>query len=239
MQWSFGIITDGTAKPRIDRIIASIRREPIKEYEIIIVGGEPWAAHKDVVHIPFDEAAYPPQHITKKKNLITAASKFENVCYLHDYLELCPGWYSGFQTFGNDWKICMTRMANLHGQRFRDWTLEPLAGLVKDSYSCLLPYDVTDLSRYQYISGAYWCAKKNIMQEIPQDERRHWGSAEDIEWSRRANLKYDFSMNPHSEVHLLKEKGVVFGPASPDHIAYLRREKPQRGRFVWQDLNLP
>lgn len=236
MKFSIGVITDGTQDTRVCHIISSIRALAMPEYEIIVIGGGPIPA-PDVVHIPFDETAYPPQHITKKKNQITAAAKYDNVVYLHDYIEFMPDWYQGFIAFGDAWDICMTKIINLHGQRWIDWLLEPTAARVTDSYSCMLPYDVTDLSYYQYISGAYWVAKKHVMQEFPQDERRHWGSAEDIEWSRRVNRKYQFSMNQNSTVHLLKEKPPIFGPAHENKIAELRT-RPERQRFVWQDLDI-
>ena len=235
--FSFGIITAGDESARIGKTIESIERENIQEYEIIIVGGVPIAG-KNVRHIPFDEASRVAQWITGKKNIITAAAKFENIVYMHDYFTLDPGWYQGFLQFGDDWRVCMNKIVTPHGLRHIDWVLCPTAARVTDSYSALLPYDVTDLSYYQYISGAYWVAKKSLMQEFPLDERRHWGSAEDLEWSKRVNLKYEFSMNPHSQVRMLKDKHPTFGLAHENKIAELRA-RPCRQRFVWQDLDLP
>ena len=70
---------------------------------------------------------------------------------------------------------------------------------------------MTHLSRYMYISGAYWVAKKNIMEEFSLDENRLWGDAEDVDWSIRVREKYNFSMNINSTVHLSKQKDRVFG----------------------------
>jgi len=131
---------------------------------------------------------------------------------MHDYLQLEPGWYEGFEKFGEDYKVCMTRMIQPNGQRFRDWTLwagdSPKLGL--DSHECLLPYDVTHLSKFMYISGAYWIAKKDVMREFPLDEMRIWGQGEDVEWSHRVRKKYDFSINAMSCVKLMKPKDPIF-----------------------------
>jgi hypothetical protein len=37
-----------------------------------------------------------------------------------------------------------------------------------------------------------------------------WGQSEDVEWSLRIREKYDFSMNKHSSVQLLKYKDRAF-----------------------------
>jgi acyl-coenzyme A synthetase/AMP-(fatty) acid ligase len=56
------------------------------------VGGNNDFNGNDIVHIPFDETQK-PMWITKKKNLITQNSKYENLVFLHDYIILNNGWY--------------------------------------------------------------------------------------------------------------------------------------------------
>jgi hypothetical protein len=69
---------------------------------------------------------------------------------------------------------------------------------------------MTHLSKYLYFSGAYWVGKKDIMTEFPLNENLLWGQSEDVEWSLRIREKYDFSINKHSSVQLLKYKDRAF-----------------------------
>jgi hypothetical protein len=48
------------------------------------------------------------------------------------------------------------------------------------------------------------------MTEFPLNENLLWGQSEDVEWSLRIREKYDFSMNKHSSVQLLKYKDRAF-----------------------------
>lgn len=86
---------------------------------------------------------------------------------------------------------------------------------------CLIPYEMTHLSKYQYISGTYWVAKRDVMLEFPLDENLSWGEGEDVVWSKNVRNKYIFSMNPHSTVKSLKFKDTVFSVASEETIKKL------------------
>ena len=90
---------------------------------------------QDIVHIPFDEDSGLAGNeqwckenqikrggwITKKKNLITDQAKYENVVYIHDYHAVMPGWFANFVVFGDEWDVCMNRVEDIWGNRFRDW----------------------------------------------------------------------------------------------------------------------
>jgi hypothetical protein len=78
-------------------------------------------------------------------------------------------------------------------------------------HNCLLPYSITGLSKYMYISGGYWIAKLNVMKEFPLDERLFWGEGEDVIWSKIVRKKYNFDMNENSTVRIIKSgKDRVF-----------------------------
>jgi hypothetical protein len=47
-----------------------------------------------------------------------------------------------------------------------------------------------NLKKYQYFSGAYFVAKKSVMQELPLNETLFWGHGEDMEWCDRYKKKY-------------------------------------------------
>jgi len=220
MDFTFGVVTGGGSDNWINKLIDSIEKQNIPNYEIVIVGGDN-VDRKNVVHIPFDESIK-PKWITKKKNLITKHAKYENVVYMHDYIYLDDNWYGGFLKNGDDFKSCMNVITNEDGTRFRDWTLEfTIHRIYPLNYRFLIPYGMTHLSKWMYFSGAYWVAKKFIMQEFPLDENRVWGQSEDVMWSKIYREKYNFSINPHSAVHLMKQQDAVFGYPNEEDLEFL------------------
>ena len=152
--------------------------------------------------------------LLEKKNIITDKSSFENIVFMHDYLLLHKNWYKGFVNFGNDFEIAMNKILNPDKSRYRDWTLWPhndssVDEIIADN-ACLLPYDVSNLSKYMYISGAYWVAKKYVMEEFPLNENFSMGESEDVEWSKRIREVYKFSFNKYSKTFLQKIKNPQF-----------------------------
>jgi hypothetical protein len=222
MKFSFGIITAGNPD-RIKQISDSIQSQiPEDCYEIIVVGGQPLDL-TNLRHLSFDESIK-DKWITRKKNMITSEARFENIVYMHDYIKLCPEWYKGFLQFGDDYFLCMNRIINPDGTRYRDWTLwaEDANGLGVPSLSFLLPYEEESLSRYMYFSGAYWVAKKNIMVENPLDESLSWGYGEDVVWSKKVRANYKFSINAMSTVELIVPHGPAFTEISKEDLLSLR-----------------
>lgn len=212
MKFTFGIITDGANENNLSLVVDSIKKQNIPFYEIIIVGKSNIIVDKN---IQFDESIK-DKWITKKKNLITESAKYENIVYMHDYVVLNKEWYLGFKKFGNMFDVCMTRILNLDGTRFRDWCIHDPSPL-GNSYTGIIPYDIVHLSKYMYFSGTYWVAKKQVMEEFKLDETLCWGQSEDIVWSKQITSKYDFSMNTFSTVSLLKQKDLVVKDYSQGH----------------------
>ena len=220
MNFTFGIVTGGTEDARVNAIIDTIEEQKIPEYEVIVSG--PSSVRRDrTTVLPFDTTQRPHPWITAQKNQITKHAKHDNVVYMHDYIVFEPGWYEGQLKAGDNFAVRMDKMVNPDGARFRDWTLDPFEAKIA-GHACLLPYDVGDLSRFMYISGSYWIAKRALMVEFPQHEGLYWGCAEDLEWSSRVRAVHEFSMNTNSSVRLLKQKSPVFGPAHNGHIQALR-----------------
>ena len=199
LDFSFGIITVGKEDQRINEIIDSIENELIPNYEVVIVGNSNIKRNKTTV-IPFEDKTELPW-ITKKKNIITENSQYENIVYLHDYIKLCSGWYLGYLNFGNDFAVCMNKIENLDGTRFRDWCI----------IGAVIPYEIAEARIHNiiYYSGSYWVAKKKVMIEIPQNESLFYGQAEDYDWSDRIRKKYKFSLNLNSTVQLMKQKSAI------------------------------
>ena len=230
MNFTFGITTTPQSSIALQQIVDSITNENIPNFEIIIVGGNEAYDDGTMKVIPFDESIK-KFWITKKKNLITQHARYESIVYMHDYLVLKPGWYEGFLKFGNDFTICMTKVENADGTRYRDWCLykldtDPLG--VPDP-QLLLPYEFKNLSHLMYISGAYWIAKKSIAEKYPQNENVMWGDSEDIEWSKRARQD-KFYMNEYSAVKLMKWKHPVFIEPTPSTYELLRKLNDAAGK---------
>ena len=122
MDFTFGIVTSGLNDRFLSIIINDIKCLNIPNYEIIIVGGN--TEFDGVKHIKFDERQK-PMWITKKKNIITENSIYENIVYTHDYITFDKKWYEEFLKFGNDFDVCMNRINNSDGSRYRDWVLWP------------------------------------------------------------------------------------------------------------------
>jgi hypothetical protein len=224
MDFTFGIITGGNDF-MINEIIDSIEKELIPNYEILIVGVSN-ITRKNVRVINFDENSR-PSWITKKKNIITNESKYENIVYLHDYIKLIDGWYQGQLKSGDNFHVRMDKIINNNGERFRDWSIWPHNGNNMDQFigrDCLIPYNMTHLSKYMYISGSYWIAKKSVMIEFPLDENLSWGHGEDVLWSKKIREKYDFNMNINSSVFIMKKsKDRAFGEPNNEKIEILKK----------------
>jgi hypothetical protein len=195
MNWTFGIITGGQQENNINQIIDSIELEQIPNYEIIIIGSCNTNRNNTMI-LPFDETIK-SKWITRKKNIISAASRFNNICYLHDYVMLNPGWYDNFVKFGDYWDVCMNKIINFDGTRFRDWVLW---------YPKFVNYNDTSQIKKMYVSGTYFCAKKQFMLKNKLNENLCWGQGEDVEWSIRVRNFWNYKCNPNSSVRFLQQK---------------------------------
>jgi hypothetical protein len=232
IDFTFGIVSSGSKDDNLNKIIDSIENQNIPNYEIIIVGNSEIKRKKTKL-IQFDESIK-TSWITKKKNIITNHSQFENIVYLHDYIKFQDDWYEGFLKFGNNFDICMNKIINYDGTRYRDWCLcmwnDPnidgqynklISEIVEPGMKCLLPYDEDRFTKHMYFSGAYWVAKKNVMLEFPLNEKLIWGQGEDVVWSMEVRKKYNFSMNKYSAVELLKYKDTILNFADNETIQKL------------------
>lgn len=229
MDFTFGIITGNGSINNILSIIQDIEKLNIPKYEVVVVGGS-HISHKNVVHVPFDDSIK-TGWITRKKNLITENAKFENIVYAHDYITYDDNWYSGFKQFGNDFDVCMTKIINADGTRFRDWLIWPhndnkMDDIMARQRGCMIPYHLTHLSRYMYISGAYWVAKKRVMEKHPLDETLCWAESEDVVWSKRVRQEFDFKMNTLSSVKMRKYKCKIFNEADEKTIEDILELEP-------------
>jgi hypothetical protein len=218
--WTFGIITDGNNPERVEDIVQNIHSQftTDDEFEIIIVGFKRdgrYLGRRRVLEVEFDETVK-PAWITKKKNIVAEMAAHPNVCLMHDYVTIGSNWCNDFKNFGYDWKSCVTPIYNTNGRLFRFWcTAGHDAGVdMQDDlegrfgFRCMRA-GLRGFERWQYYSGAFFCAKKEVLEKVPLNEDLVWGESEDIEWSRRMYLEYGenaFACNVHASAFLLKKK---------------------------------
>lgn len=213
MDFTFGICCTKANINFHKRIIASIEKQNIPNYEIIFVGEECFfEINKKTLNFIYFDESIKPNWITKKKNLIAKFAKYENIVFMHDYIVFDDQWYEGYLKHGNDFEVCMNKIYNLDGKRNIDWLIY-YQDLQLPKGEQLLPYS-ENFSEIMYIPGFFWVAKKNLMKEFPLNENLSWGEAEDVEWSKRVRQKYNFSINAHSSVKFLKQKEYTLNEMS-------------------------
>jgi len=224
MEFTFGIITNGYNDDLINKIITSIENNKIPIYEIIIIGNTKIPTNEKVKIFYFNEQIK-EGWITRKKNIIAKNAQYENIVFLHDYIEFNSDWYEGFLKFGNNFQFCINKIINVNGNRFRDYSLFPYkVDYLNIHYSpddinpyfsenCLLPYDFVNnikTNKYMYVSGAYYVIKKNIANLFLLNENLVWGKGEDVEFSKRLhNNGIIIQCNKFSSVKLLKHKESI------------------------------
>ena len=231
MEFTFGIITDGINDHFINQTIQSIYNNNIEIYEIIIVGNSNIVQNDKIKVIPFDENIK-KSWITKKKNIIAENAKFENIVIMHDYIILENDWYSGFIKWGNNFDICVNRIKNNDGTRYRDYVIarDLMYNMPDYIESCLLPYDFENneiSNKFMYVSGSYYVIKKNIALDFKLNEKLIWGQGEDYELSMRLHkAKIIIKCNSFSTISLLKQKyqGDFFYKELPMHMALKLKE---------------
>jgi len=223
-QWTFGIIStdiifddNGFMPNTLYDSVQSIQKLniPKEDYEIIIVGKN--SLDKDVEFngikfITFDEDKK-PKWITKKKNIIIDNALYENLIIIHDYVSFDNEWYKGFQNFDTEWDVCMCKIYNNDGIRWRDWILWWCAHApYRLEYNgVLLPpnrllYDDTRfINSDMYINGTVIIGKKNFLIKNKFNEELVWGQGEDCEWSQRCRPYWKYKMNTNSKLRLLKQ----------------------------------
>lgn len=202
MNWTIGIVTDGTQDERLKIVLDSIYKSASfteDAYEVIVCGNTKIQTCKV---IPFDESIK-PGWITKKKNLIVHFAKYKNLILMHDYIAFDDNWFNGWHTFDTDrpWDVCMTPIINYDGSRFRDYCYWPPR-----------PIDYNDWThnKEQYISGAYYAIRKQYALANPLDESLVHCAGEDVEFSLRVRDTWDYKCNVHSTVRLLKYKDTHY-----------------------------
>lgn len=80
INFSFGICTNNGSYNR--KIVESIKKLNIPNYEIIFIGQSNIESDKHIINVEFNENLK-PKWLNKKKNLITKYAKYENIVYIY------------------------------------------------------------------------------------------------------------------------------------------------------------
>ena len=95
----------------------------------------------------------------------------------------------------------MNSIINTDGSRYRDWVIWDDPDYAGFPQTALPPYTY-DKTQFMYVSGAYWIARKYVMEDIPLNEKLFWCEGEDVEWSLKMRKKYKYVFNKYSFVDM-------------------------------------
>jgi hypothetical protein len=203
MNFSFGILTKYENGNQLQEVFDSIHNLKIPNYEIVVVGGEKRENKDNIKYILFDENQK-NGWVTKKKNVISRNSSYDNLVLMHDYFVFDENWYKNFLEFGDDWDLSSCAQHLINGKRhFTDWVTWDSPFFPRYT---TLNYDDWSHTMYMYQSGGFLVAKTKLILENPFNENLTWGQADDVEWSLRVRNKCKWVCNgksivKHNKVH--------------------------------------
>lgn len=221
MNVTFGIVTSGKSDELVNEIINGVEAQeiPLSSYEVLVIGpSKVERTNTRVIYEPHSEN-HPIRSergwITRKKNLIATHAQMEWLVFLHDYVSIGEGWYSGWVRFlkeNSEFELGVNYIYTLEGSRHSDWVLNPLDMWLifpefraqPNNWDVLLPVEENRLNAFQYLSGGFWVASRKFSLEHPQLEELGWGEYEDVRWCKSIRTKHKFLFNPYSHCKLLK-----------------------------------
>lgn len=189
--WSFLIITNGKRPAKLRREIESIEALNIPAYEILVGGEPPADLPPGVGTAPAVDAARNGR-LGEMRNVLTAAARFDHLVVVDDDFIFHPDFFSGLQTYGEDWDVLAVRILNPDGTRFWDWaTHGGPRGHV------LLNYDEQD--EHVYNTGGLCLLKSYVADRVKWDDGRGFYQGEDVDFAARLRAAgYRPKFNRHS-----------------------------------------
>ena len=221
--WTFWIITNWERIEWIEKVIQSILKQEIPNFEIIIC----WKLiDKSIIekynlkYVEFtekDEIWW----ITRKKNLVVQNAKYENLMIMHDKIILDDNWYNWMQKYWNNFESLSCITKNIEGKRYSDWKVvlwKDLYFIKNKIYSKIrknvdkwvykesLWFDqyylnYNDWDVHSSIVGHFNILKKKVATQVCWDENLYWNCAEDVALSSDINVNgFLNKFNPYSGV---------------------------------------
>lgn len=191
--WSFGILTAGQS-PAAQQIILEILRSCPEPKEIIVCGPLPDGAPSDPRIRQIDlERQEPRGWITRKKNLIADAARYDNLCILHDRFVFPENFFSSMQRYGQTFSVITFPQAYFPDSsrafmlRYPDYQVLLDAGkypqrgggkIFNSDNIFHLKYD--DFYPSSFCCGGLYVAKKALWNMVRQDESLFHCEWEDV-----------------------------------------------------------
>lgn len=234
--WTFGILTAGPS-PNAERMVREILALELPAIEIVICGPKPANLPDDARIRQIDlEKPEPRGWITKKKNMIAEAARYENLCILHDRFFMPGRFVEALRRYGNVFSVVtfpQVFYADRTGtciQRYPDYQVVKWSGdiatLVRagifDGHYVFHP-QYNDFHETAFCCGGLYITKKTIWNLVRQDEALFHAEWEDAVFGyecQKIGIPHRVnpyacveSANPHpmllTAIHVLHPSGKV------------------------------
>lgn len=211
-QWTFGVVTNGKRLDWLEKIIESISRQAIPNYEIIICGTCPSSVLRDprITYLPFnrrDDLGW----ITYKKNMIIDKARYENVCVIHDRIVFSGDWYQGMRKWGNCFEHMSCKVVYKDQRDLSDWPC--IDSVIKRNNKNILFTSALDYRDWHddcFVGGSIHIGKKKYFNQHPWPPNVYWNEGEDFLVSKRLAANGHIPrFNVHSEVTTLSARFSV------------------------------
>ena len=234
-KWTIGVITNGKRNDVVEKFIASVRRQKIPYYEIIVCGSYFDRKEKDFRYLPFrehDDLGW----ITRKKNIICENARYENIMVLHDRFILNDDWFKGMKKYGNQFEILSCPQITPDGIRAGDWVAMPGQLYPLKAYYRLYLLDYDDWDENVFVVAGPIILKKSVWGEIKWDESQFWslGAIEDAIFAYEASAKgFVTRFNSYSKLLSLFWRNAVYPRIKKDNLRLGKPYGSQVRRSFW------
>lgn len=217
--WSFGIPVGPEDASILNGLVKRILSFHCSKKEIILCG-RPGDNFKywDKVRIVGEDIPAPPVQISRKKNRLLDAAKYNNVCILHDRVMLPTDFMERMKEFGDLYPFCTLQSIyfddynNLTPIRYSDCGMTHSLKGTPFIREAVARYDNQELlafadntfpiveengflcanplcySEYSYPTGSLYILKNDIGKKYQLDEHLLWEQYEDVEYGIRLNM---------------------------------------------------
>ncbi|WP_313330390.1 hypothetical protein [Sphingobium yanoikuyae] len=181
--WSVAILASGHRTPIVEKMVHSIRLSPHGSSIDILIFGPCIDSLADQGVRFLDEADYDINpllnEISKKKNILGAEARHENLLICHDRYYLDADFFKSFDDFGTDFDFATVHQSFPDGQTF------PAIGQVGGLQLDRLHYvpDTAGFIDDAYVNGGFFIIKASVLKALPLNDLCFWNQAEDAEFS--------------------------------------------------------
>lgn len=179
---SFCIMAVRRRDEAVNRLIASIRKQGVPEFEIFVAGRNQAPADGTTYFYRSEWPQGPSIPWSEIQNEFCKRATKDYIVLLDADIELTPDWYSSVRTC-NAYDIFGSQLTNRKGKRAMDWA-HPQQGNEKAA-TCLLDYD--EWAPKAFVSGALMLIRRGVWQHVEFDEEVGACGGEDMNFCHRAS----------------------------------------------------